>query len=219
MNKIKKGVQKRISTKANIFFNLLESCLQPLSRLAVRVFEGKRIRQITSLMLVAVVICLVVLPTSMVSAQTEAIKNSSNLVNEPEIVRTEKSIQIPVNYDMISQGFSFLHPGIDMAADKGTPVSPIMEGKIVDIEFGRFGFGNHVIIDHGSGFKSLYAHFSKIEVKRDEIVTKDSILGLVGSTGWSTGPHLHLQISQDDNWINPRVFLESYFGQKLAITR
>ena len=65
----------------------------------------------------------------------------------------------------------------------------------------------------------IHAHLSKIEVKEGEKISKDSIVGLVGSTGWSTGPHLHLQVWQENHWANPRAFFEGYFGQRLASTR
>ncbi|HNP89668.1 MAG TPA: M23 family metallopeptidase, partial [Candidatus Woesebacteria bacterium] len=72
---------------------------------------------------------------------------------------------------------------------------------------------------HGSGRKSLYAHFSKIAVKEGQTVEKDTVIGFIGSTGWSTGPHLHLEIMENGQKINPKALFEEYFGKKLASSR
>lgn len=214
------NAQKQIQNRSQIvIFKIFKSFLKPLSRRSVRVFEKKSIRQIVGVIVVVSVIFMAILPTSFATAQTAVYKNYSQVQAQASVVKTEKSLRLPVDSFAITQGYNFFHPGIDMAAVKGSPVYPIMDGVVVYVDRGRFGYGNQVVIDHGSGFKSLYAHFAKIEVKTGEKVDKDSVLGLVGSTGWSTGPHLHLQIWEVNRWTNPRAFFEGYFGQKLASTR
>jgi murein DD-endopeptidase MepM/ murein hydrolase activator NlpD len=106
-----------------------------------------------------------------------------------------------------TQGFWLLHPGIDLATDTGTPVRPIMKGIVTKTEYNWFGYGNMIVVSHGPDFESLYAHLSKIDVKVGEQVTTDSIIGLSGSTGHSTGPHLHLEIHQDGKAIDPAPVL------------
>ncbi len=216
-NKIRK-IKNQVDQKFNLFaFNFFVKAIKPFSRLSRRVFEISRIRQIFGLMVVSSFLSITFLPSSFSAIQTKIDTNLSEIeVVDPETVETKQSIRLPVDSFIISQGYNFFHPGIDLATIKGTPVYPIMEGSVVLINYGRFGYGNHVLIDHGNGRQSLYAHLAKIEVKEGEKVTFDSILGLIGSTGKSTGPHLHLQIFDNGNWINPRVFFESYFGQRLA---
>lgn len=216
-NKIRK-IKNQIDRKFNRFtYRFFVKAIKPFSRLSRRVFEVSRIRQIFGLLVVSSFLSITLLPSSFSAIQTKIDTNLSEIeVVDPEVVETKQSIRLPVDSFVISQGYSFFHPGIDLATIKGTPVYPIMEGSVVLINYGRFGYGNHVLVDHGNGRQSLYAHLAKIEVKEGEKVTFDSILGLIGSTGRSTGPHLHLQIFDNGSWINPRAFLESYFGQRLA---
>lgn len=214
------NAQKQIQNQSQIvIFKIFKSFLKPLSRRSVRVFEKRGIRQIVGAIVVVSVISMAVLPASFAIAQTAVYKNYSQVQAQASVVRTEKSLRLPVDSFAITQGYNFFHPGIDMAAAKGSPVYPIMNGVVIYVDRGRFGYGNQVVVDHGSGFKSLYAHFAKIETKVGEKVDKNSIIGLVGSTGWSTGPHLHLQIEDSGHWTNPRAFFEGYFDQKLASTR
>ena len=96
---------------------------------------------------------------------------------------------------------------------------PILPGKVEKTARLRFGYGNYIIVNHGSGFKSLYAHLSKITVKEEQKVDKNTVIGFIGSTGWSTGPHLHLEIINNKERVNPKLLFEEYLGQKLASTK
>lgn len=92
------------------------------------------------------------------------------------------------------------HTGIDIGVNYGTPIHPIADGTIELAEW-YGGAGNCVIVNHGTDdqgkvITSLYGHMSKIAVSRGQHVTKDDIIGYIGSTGLSTGPHLHLAISE-----------------------
>ncbi len=216
-----KNVKKQIQKHSKIaIFKIFKSLIKPVSRFSVRIFETKSIRQIVGLLVFFLVVLIAILPNWFATAQTATVyKSYSQVQAKAEVVKTEKSLRLPVDSFIISQGYNLFHPGIDLAAVKGSPVYPIMDGVVIYVDRGRFGYGNQVIVDHGSGFKSLYAHFAKVEAKVGEKVDKESILGLVGSTGWSTGPHLHLQISEGNRWTNPRAFFEGYFGQRLASTR
>lgn len=215
-----KRVEKRLTQKINeITVRLFASVIKPASRLARQVFEFKHIQRMLGLLVVSSVFSLAVLPVSVSSLQTVIDTNFTLVQAEETEITTERSIRLPVESFTITQGYRLFHPGIDMAAVKGTPVYPIMDGVVVKVGRDRFAYGNHVIVEHGSGLQSLYAHMAKIEAKEGEKVTKDSILGLLGSTGWSTGPHLHLQIEQNGHWTNPRTFFEGYFGRRLISTR
>lgn len=123
------------------------------------------------------------------------------------VVTTLHSIQIPLKSYTISQGYWWLHPGIDMASKIGEPVYPVMKGKVIFVEHGRFGYGNHIIVQHGTQYESLYAHLSKTLVKEGDEVGLNTVIGEVGSTGHSTGPHLHLEIHADEQATNPTPLL------------
>jgi murein DD-endopeptidase MepM/ murein hydrolase activator NlpD len=84
------------------------------------------------------------------------------------------------------------HLGVDYAAPTGTPVRSVGQG-IVDVAGNQGGFGNVVMVKHAGGQTTVYAHLSRINVKRGQSVAQGQTLGLVGATGWATGPHLHFE--------------------------
>lgn len=124
------------------------------------------------------------------------------------ITKTEKGIQKPVAGEFkLNQSYWTFHPGLDIHGKKGDPIFSIMSGHVQAIQTSRFGYGNAILIDHGSGLTSLYGHLSKIEVKEGDEVTLKTEIGLMGSTGHSTGPHLHLEVHQDGRPFNPLTLL------------
>jgi len=180
----------------------------PLSRVFRRAFESKKSKRILGINLMAITLLsgVVVSPTSaLVSVTQEEITNIS-----PHIVQmtTELSVRMPVDNPKITQNFRTFHPGIDLAQPVGASIYPIMDGIVESVAYSRFSYGNHIIINHGSGFKSLYAHLSKINVKENDQVDKNTIIGLVGSSGWSTGPHLHLEVHDNGRPFNPLTILK-----------
>ncbi len=100
------------------------------------------------------------------------------------------------------------HSGIDIAADKGTPVLAANEG-IVKLAADLLLTGNTIIIDHGFNIFSSYSHLSKLNVNKGEQVKKGEKIGEIGSTGFSTGPHLHWTITVGSVFVNPRNFIEN----------
>lgn len=100
-----------------------------------------------------------------------------------------------------------LHTGIDIAGKRGDPIAAFMKGKVIYAGEISWGYGKHVIIDNGNNVTSLYAHLNKIYVEKGDEVNQGQIIGLEGSTGWSTGPHLHFQTDVFGIPVNPRTFL------------
>lgn len=99
-------------------------------------------------------------------------------------------------------GVSKMHWGIDFNCRKGTEIQASGKGK-VEFAGRKSGFGNCVIIDHGYGFKSLYGHMSEIKVKRGQEIARGHLVGLVGSTGLSTGDHLHYEVIKNGERVDP----------------
>jgi murein DD-endopeptidase MepM/ murein hydrolase activator NlpD len=98
------------------------------------------------------------------------------------------------------------HKGIDIAAPVGTEVHPIRDGKVV-FSGEQAGYGNVVIIDHGDGLISKYAHNKTNLVRKGDLVDTDTIIAHVGNTGTSTGPHLHLEIHDGERFLDPVTLL------------
>lgn len=107
----------------------------------------------------------------------------------------------------ISTRFSAWHPGIDIATPLGTPIHPISAGVVSEVGYDIFGLGNYVVVDHENGFKSKYGHMAKPFVKEGDKVTSDSIIGEVGLTGRTSGPHTHLEITYYGKYVNPELLL------------
>lgn len=94
------------------------------------------------------------------------------------------------------------HNGVDIASPYGTPIGAACDGVVSSTGW-MGGFGNAVIIEHRNGYRTLYGHMSSITVRPGQKVKAGNFVGRVGSTGWSTGPHLHFTLSQNGRYINP----------------
>jgi murein DD-endopeptidase MepM/ murein hydrolase activator NlpD len=103
--------------------------------------------------------------------------------------------------------YQVFHTGIDLASQLDEPVHPAMDGTIIDAGEIFWGYGKHVIIDHGNNVQTIYAHLNKIYVYKGQKVTTSDIIGGQGRTGWATGVHLHFQVNVYGIPVNPRVFL------------
>ena len=128
------------------------------------------------------------------------------------------AIQPVSNKDLerISSGFGYrihpiykvakLHTGLDFTADIGTEIYATGDGVVEKIESVYTGYGNNVVVQHGYGYQTLYAHMSKILVKNGEKVKRGQLIGLVGNTGASTGPHLHYEVIRNGEKVDPAFY-------------
>ena len=98
------------------------------------------------------------------------------------------------------------HAGVDYAADMGDPIQAAASGTVIQVKY-REGYGNTVMIDHGRGWSTLYAHLSSFAVSVGAQVALGQTIGAIGSTGWSTGPHLHFEIRFEGVPQNPTKYL------------
>ena len=135
--------------------------------------------------------------------------------NKADMLASIPAIQPIANKDLgrVASGYGYrihpiyktrkLHTGMDFTAPQGTPIYSTGDGKIEKVRRSRKGYGNHVIIDHGYGYQTLYAHMKKYIVYRGQKVKRGEIIGYVGSTGTSVAPHLHYEVMKNKRKINP----------------
>lgn len=137
--------------------------------------------------------------------------------------RSEKLATVPAvqpihNHNLIrtSSGFGMrihpvyhvkkMHTGVDFTAKVGTKIYATGDGVVEDVENRRSGYGKHIIIKHGFGYQTLYAHMSKVAVKVGQKITRGQLIGYVGNTGTSTAPHLHYEVIKHGRKIDPANF-------------
>ena len=103
------------------------------------------------------------------------------------------------------------HKGVDIAAPRGTTVFAAAEGRVLRIGYDAGGYGNFIELSHPNGMTTLYGHLSRVDVASGDQIGQGGRIGLVGSTGYSTGPHLHFEVRRDGSQINPtRVVGQSF---------
>jgi len=140
-------------------------------------------------------------------------KGNNKYYNEEGKATERLLLKTPLNYKRISSGFSLnrkhpilgtfrTHRAIDFAADTGTPVETVGDGTVVYSGWNG-AYGNFVKVDHGQGFATAYAHLSKIYVSKGSKVKQGDLIGAVGTTGRSTGPHLHYEMYKNGNLVHP----------------
>ncbi|PID68797.1 MAG: peptidase M23 [Flavobacteriales bacterium] len=127
-------------------------------------------------------------------------------------VRNEDLTRVASGYGWRSDPFTKarkMHKGMDFTAPTGTPIYATGNGIVDRADNRATGFGEHVEIDHGFGYKTIYAHMSKYAVKKGQKVSRGDLIGYVGNTGRSSGPHLHYEVHKNGKAINPINF---YYG-------
>ena len=107
-----------------------------------------------------------------------------------------------------------MHEGMDFTAKTGTPIYATGDGVVERADNTASGFGNHIVIRHGFGYETLYAHLSKYKCRAGQRVKRGDIIGYVGSTGRSEGPHLHYEVHKNGKVVNPLNF---YYGNIAAV--
>ncbi|MCL4386834.1 M23 family metallopeptidase [Patescibacteria group bacterium] len=150
-----------------------------------------------------------------VNSKTEAVQihdpRDGSVVKEihPTVVWPVTGV-ITLEFGESDLPYQIFHTGIDIAnpnGEIGDPITPFMDGKVIYAGEIFWGYGKHIIIDHGDNITSLYGHLDKIYVVNGQKVTLNELIGRQGSTGWSTGPHTHFEIRVYGIPVNPRTFL------------
>lgn len=138
--------------------------------------------------------------------------------NKKEYLARIPAIQPVANKQLerIGSGFGYrtdpfyqtqkFHSGIDFTAPRGVEVYATANGVVELVKSEIWGYGQHIVINHGNGFSTLYGHLSKFLVKRGQKIIRGQLIGLIGSTGKSTGPHLHYEVHKNGEKLNPAYF-------------
>ncbi|MBX2827943.1 MAG: M23 family metallopeptidase [Flavobacteriaceae bacterium] len=164
--------------------------------------------------------------TKQIVVQSLSLDEITQLAEEKEqLLEAIPAIQPVNNEDLtrMASGYGYrtdpftkarkFHWGMDFTAPRGTPVYASGNGVVIRADNAASGYGNHIRIDHGFGYQSLYAHLYKYNVKKGQKIKRGDLIGFVGSTGRSEAPHLHYEIFKDNERINPINF---YYGNLSA---
>jgi len=149
-------------------------------------------------------------------ASWTSLDSLSATVDTPPVVVERPTVSVPsltpVNGARMSSGFGYRnhpvrggrrkHKGVDLAAPTGTPVYATADGMVDLARWGR-GYGLYIKLDHGADLETRYAHLSRLAVAPGDRVEKGDVIGYVGSTGWSTGPHLHYEVRVNGVAVDP----------------
>jgi murein DD-endopeptidase MepM/ murein hydrolase activator NlpD len=154
-----------------------------------------------------------------IAAQQASYKEITGLVmNKEKLLAATPAIQPLSNKDLnrIASGFGYridpiyktikMHSGMDFTAPQGTPIYATADGVVKVAGYGDEGYGNYVIISHGYGYETLYGHMLRIKARRGNRVKRGEIIGLVGNTGKSTGPHCHYEVHKNGQKLDPVYF-------------
>ncbi len=154
-----------------------------------------------------------------INAQKKSYDELMGLISNKEVLlASTPAIQPVSNKDLsrIASGFGYridpvyktvkLHAGLDFAAPQGTPIYATADGTVSQAGFSEGGYGNHVVINHGYGYETVYGHMVKVKAREGQKVKRGEIIGYVGSTGKSTGPHCHYEVHKNGQKLDPVYF-------------
>jgi murein DD-endopeptidase MepM/ murein hydrolase activator NlpD len=160
-----------------------------------------------------------------VAVQKKSYDELAGLMNNKEkLLASTPAIQPVSNKDLsrIASGFGYridpiyktvkYHAGLDFTAPQGTPIYATADGVVSMAGFSDGGYGNHVIIDHGYGYETLYGHMVRVKARAGQHVKRGEIIGYVGSTGKSTGPHCHYEVHKNGQKLDPVYFFYNDLG-------
>lgn len=156
---------------------------------------------------------------SRITAQKKSYEQVEDLVkNKEQLLSHTPAIQPVSNKDLsrIASGFGSridpvyktvkFHYGLDFAAPQGTPIYATADGTVTTAGSTGNGYGNHVIINHGYGYETLYGHMVRVKARNGQVIKRGEVIGWVGSTGKSTGPHCHYEVHKYGDKIDPIYF-------------
>lgn len=147
-------------------------------------------------------------PTQVVSSyKAKATIAVSQAPSSAEVIDTGTKLLWPTLSHRITQYFSYSHTGLDIGDKVGNPIYAAEAGKVERAGWST-GYGYNVVINHGNGIKTLYGHSSKLLVSAGDSVSRGQTIALIGNTGWSTGPHLHMEVRVNEVRKNPLNYIK-----------
>jgi murein DD-endopeptidase MepM/ murein hydrolase activator NlpD len=154
-----------------------------------------------------------------IAAQNASYREIRNLIaNKEKLLAATPAIQPVSNKDLdrVASGFGYridpiyktvkFHAGLDFTAPQGTPIYATADGVVKTAGFSDGGYGNHVVVNHGYGYETLYGHMYRVKVRGGQRVKRGDLIGYVGSTGKSTGPHCHYEVHKNGQKLDPVYF-------------
>ena len=219
LEKQMKELEKRDNT---VYRAIFEANPLPDSARAKELEEEKEIKKVQNMnnreLLNSIVSTLNNL-SSRVKAQSTSYSEIDKLVNNKELLLSHTPAIQPVSNKELSRlasGFGRridpiyktvkMHAGLDFAAPQGTPIYATADGTVTTAGNTNNGYGNHVVINHGYGYETLYGHMVKVKARAGQAVKRGEVIGWIGSTGKSTGPHCHYEVHKNGQKINPVYF-------------
>jgi murein DD-endopeptidase MepM/ murein hydrolase activator NlpD len=213
------GLEKRDNS---VYRSIFESDPIPDSARAKSVemiVELKKVSQMSEDYLVTSIASSLQTLYNRINFQQKSFANIEKLIDRKEdLLAAIPAIQPVSNKDLerVASGFGYridpvykvtkMHAGLDFTAPTGTPIYATADGKIKLASYNTGGYGNHVVINHGYGYETLYGHMVRIKARAGQSVKRGDIIGWVGSTGKSTGPHCHYEVHKNGTPVDPVYF-------------
>lgn len=228
LGSIKQQMEELEKRDNDVYRSIFEANPIPDSARAVAIEKQKEIAIVESMELSALVNSIyrsVDTLQARIQAQSKSYQQLGGLLtNKEQLLAATPAIQPVSNKDLnrIASGFGYridpiyktikMHAGLDFTAPQGTPIYATADGTIKVASYSDRGYGNHVIIGHGYGYETLYGHMVRIKARLGQRVQRGEIIGYVGSTGKSTGPHCHYEVHKNGQKLDPVYFFYNDLG-------
>jgi len=222
LNQLQQKMDELLKRDNNVYRSIFESSPIPDSARLKEMEMSKEVQLVNSLssseLLKSITAQLNNL-TLLVAYQQKSFSDIENMVKYKEkLLAAIPAIQPVSDKDLtrIASGFGMridpvykvpkFHAGLDFTAPVGTPIYATADGVVIESGFSPDGYGNRVVINHGYGYESLYGHMYRTKVRNGQKIKRGEVIGYVGSTGKSTGPHCHYEVHKGDQPVDPVYF-------------
>lgn len=222
MQQLQQQVQKLESRDNNVYRAIFESSPIPDSARLKEMEKSKEIQLVQAMgetELVKDITIQLNFLTLRTAYQEKSFNEIDGMIRDKEkLLAAIPAIQPVNNKDLtrIASGYGYridpvykvtkFHAGLDFTAPQGTPIYATADGVVKEANYNAGGFGNHVVINHGYGYETLYGHMVRIKVRLGQSVKRGEVIGYVGSTGKSTGPHCHYEVHKGGQVVDPVYF-------------
>lgn len=219
LNKLQKQMLE-IETRDNeVYRAIFESKPIPDSARVEDIEKNKEVQYVQTLsesQLIKTITSQLNLLSARMAYQEKSYNDIDDMVkNKAKLLAGIPAIQPVSNKDLrrVASGFGYrvdpvykvtkFHAGLDFTAPQGTPIYATADGRVKASGYNEGGYGNHVVIDHGYGYETLYGHMVRVKARVGQNVKRGEVIGWVGNTGKSTGPHCHYEVHKNGNPVDP----------------